>query len=217
MSLTVVSTPIGNYGDITFRAVETLKACDILICEEKKPAEILLKRCGVTPKEMFFLNEHSTPKDLKELVELCRKKNVALISDCGTPGFCDPGADLVSACLKEKIKVDVNPGASSLMSLLALTGERVDEFYFAGFLPSENSARQKKINALSKISTSIIVMDTPYRLTKTLQELSDLFGAKQVVLGVDLTGPDHQVVRGKLKELATQTWPKAPFVLLIKH
>src|SRR5438046_298584 len=105
MSLIVVSTPIGNLGDITLRAIETLKEADVIICEEFKPARVLLKRLGILEKELFQLNEHSRPGDLDELIQLCQSKKVALISDCGTPGFSDPGADLVNACHEKKINV----------------------------------------------------------------------------------------------------------------
>jgi 16S rRNA (cytidine1402-2'-O)-methyltransferase len=216
MSLTVVSVPIGNYGDITLRAKETLESVDCVICEEIKPASILYKRLGIPEKEFFQLNEHSTPKEISELVQLCKSKNVALISDCGTPGFYDPGPELVAGCVKEGISVDVNPGASSLMALLSLSGVRLKSFNFVGFLPAEKSERLKEIQKLKKISVPFILMDTPYRLTATLQDLAqnDLGGCK-AVLGVDLTGPAHRMARGSIKELSAQEWQKLPFVLLV--
>jgi 16S rRNA (cytidine1402-2'-O)-methyltransferase len=216
MSLTVVSTPIGNFQDITLRAIETLKAADVVICEEYKPAKILLKRLEIGEKELFQLNEHSHEKDLPELVELCRTKNVALISDCGTPGFCDPGAKLVELCYREKIHVDVNPGPSSLMALLALSGIELKEFQFVGFLPAEKEARHKKIATLKNLRVPLVIMDTPYRLEATLKELTVDFGASTAVLGVDLTGEKHQLSKGRLSELAKQNWGKNPFVLLIQ-
>jgi 16S rRNA (cytidine1402-2'-O)-methyltransferase len=216
MSLTVVSVPIGNYGDITLRAKETLAAADCVICEEIKPASILYKRLGIPEKEFFQLNEHSTPEEISELIQLCKNKNVALISDCGTPGFCDPGPELVSGCIKEAINVDVNPGASSLMALLSLSGVRLKSFNFIGFLPAEKSERQKEIQKLKKVNIPFIIMDTPYRLTSTLQDFAQNdFGSYKAILGVDLTGPGHRVARGSIKELATQDFQKLPFVLLV--
>lgn len=216
MSLTVVSIPIGNYGDITLRAKETLATVDCVICEEIKPASILYRRLGIPEKEFFKLNEHSTPKEISELVQLCKSKNVALISDCGTPGFCDPGPELVSGCIKEGVTVDVNPGASSLMALLSLSGVRLKSFNFVGFLPAEKSERLKEIQKLKKISVPFIIMDTPYRLSATLQELAQNdFGSCKAVLGVDLTGAGHRVARGSIKDLAGQEFQKLPFVLLV--
>ncbi|MDZ4677533.1 MAG: SAM-dependent methyltransferase [Oligoflexia bacterium] len=215
MSLVVVSTPIGNYEDITLRAIKTLKNADVIICEELKPARILLKRLEIGEKELFQLNEHSQEKDLPELVELCRSKNVALISDCGTPGFCDPGAKLVEACAKNKITIDVNPGASSLMSLFALSGVELNEFHFVGFLPAEKEARHKKIATLKNLRSPFVIMDTPYRLQATLNELAVDFGSRLGVLGLDLTGEKHQVMRARISELASRTLGKTPFVLLV--
>jgi 16S rRNA (cytidine1402-2'-O)-methyltransferase len=215
MSLTVVSTPIGNFQDITLRAIETLKNADAIICEEIKPARVLLKRLGIDEKELFPLNEHSQKADLKELLTLCREKNIALISDCGTPGFCDPGSDLVAACAKEKIIVDTNPGASSLMALISLCGEKLDQFYFVGFPPAEKSERYRYIQGLRKFQVPIVVMDTPYRLKSTLHDFRENFGERRAVLGMDLTGEKNQVARGTINEIASKDWPKAPFVLLI--
>jgi len=216
MSLTVVSVPIGNFGDITLRAKETLEKVDAVICEEIKPASILYKRLEIPEKEFFQLNEHSTPKEILELVELCKNRNIALISDCGTPGFCDPGPELVSGCVKEGIEVNVNPGASSLMALLSLSGIRLKRFTFVGFLPAEKTERQKEIQKLKKLSHPFIIMDTPYRLKSTLQDLNQNdFGQCKAVLGVDLTGNSQRVARGSIKELATQEWQKLPFVLLV--
>src|ERR1700722_20122229 len=111
MSLTVVSTPIGHFEDITLRAIRSLKEAQGIICEEKKPASILLKKLQIPEPPLWQLNEHSRQQDLPELIELCRTQKICLVSDCGTPGFCDPGAKLVDACLKAGIPVDVNPGA----------------------------------------------------------------------------------------------------------
>lgn len=216
MSLVMVSTPIGNFQDITLRALETLKTCDVLICEELKPARILLKRLGIEEKELFQLNEHSRQADLDELVGLCRVKKVALVSDCGTPGFYDPGADLVRTCYERNIQVDGNPGPSSLMALISLSGIKLTEFYFVGFLPAEKILRQKKLGQVSKLKLPLILMDTPYRLGSTLKDIAVFLPHARATLGIDLTGAKNQVVRGKLTDLANKTFPKAPFVVIVE-
>jgi 16S rRNA (cytidine1402-2'-O)-methyltransferase len=217
MSLTVVATPIGNYLDITLRAIETLKSCDAIICEELKPARVLLKRIGIEPssKLLYQLNEHSKTPELPEYLNLCREKNIALISDCGTPGFCDPGSQLVNLCMLEKIKVDVNPGASSLMTLLSIAGTDLNEFYFVGFLPAEKIARNLKISDLKKIRKPLVIMDTPYRLKATLQDFALASPNSQAILGIDLTGENHKVLRGKMTQLSSLELSKAPFVLIL--
>ncbi|MCB0351594.1 MAG: methyltransferase, partial [Bdellovibrionales bacterium] len=139
--LFIVATPIGNYSDITLRALELLKTCDILIGEEHRVASTMLKKLGLEQREIYLLNEHSNKKDIDELVKLCAEKNVALISDCGTPGFSDPGAELIERCRKNNIQVSSAPGASSLMTLLSLSSQRINQFVFVGFLPANNEAR----------------------------------------------------------------------------
>src|SRR5690606_7703502 len=117
MSLNVVATPIGPLDDITLRALQCLKDADLVIGEERKVTLQRLKHWGLLPKPIRLLNEHTEPDEVEELADLCRTQNVALISDCGTPGFCDPGADLVRLCREKKIEIRALPGASSLLSL----------------------------------------------------------------------------------------------------
>ncbi|MCC6278819.1 MAG: methyltransferase [Oligoflexia bacterium] len=215
MSLTVVSTPIGNFEDITIRAKKVLENADLIICEERRPASTLLKKLGINGKELRELNEHSQPQDVRDLLSLCRKSAVALISDCGTPGFSDPGAILVQACYGENIDVHVCPGPSSLMALVAVCGVDLKEFHFAGFLSAESEKRKKQIVALAKTKTPVFLMDTPYRINTVLVDLAKEMPDRTAVLGLDLTGANHQVVRKKLRELGKTEWEKLPFVLLL--
>lgn len=214
MSLTLVATPIGNYGDMTLRGIETLREADLIICEEIKPAQILLKRLKIEGKTLLQLNEHSTKADLIELAKNCSSQKVALISDCGTPGFYDPGAELVEICVKQGIEVDANPGVSSLMNLISLSGIKLKEFYFVGFLPAENSQREAKLKEISKMSVPLVFMDTPYRLNKLIGELKPFFGERFAVLGMDLSSAEQQIHRDKLSNLKTD-YPKSPFVLIL--
>lgn len=216
MSLFVVATPLGNYGDLSLRAIETLKSCDLVIGEEKREVELLLKRAGAFPKPYELLNEHSKPQELEALVKECATKNVALVSDCGTPGFCDPGADLVSLCRKKKIEIKALPGPSSLMALLSVCGHRVDEFHFMGFLPQESQARTQKLNTLKNSKVATILMDTPYRLKKLLTEISESLPKRQIVLGCDLTQENESVYEGTAQQVLTELkTEKSEFVLLI--
>src|SRR5947207_403646 len=118
MSLHLVAVPIGDPGDITQRAIATLAAADIVVGEERKEVSKLLKALGVQGKRMELLNEHSKDSDVTELAGFCRELKVALVTDCGTPGFCDPGARLVAACRSQNTAMTTVPGASSLMCLL---------------------------------------------------------------------------------------------------
>lgn len=214
MPLTIVPTPLGNYADITLRAREILGNCDAVIGEEFRPTSTLLKKIGLEQKEIYELNEHS--RDLKELVELCRKQNVALVSDCGTPNFCDPGHQLVRLLRQEKIEIHAIPGPSSLALLISLSSERIDRFLFDGFLPAEKEARQKAIQALVNEKRAVILLETPYRISKMIAELAAVMPGRKALLGLDMTLPTEKVIETTLKKMSeTMGEIKAEPALLI--
>jgi 16S rRNA (cytidine1402-2'-O)-methyltransferase len=216
MPLQLIATPIGHPEDITLRAIEALKSADFVIGEERAEVSKLLKRLGIEGKKTDLLNEHSDERDLQFLLEQCRSQNVALVTDCGTPGFCDPGARLVRSCRDEGIQIQSLPGASSLMMILSLSGTNLTQFVFVGFLPKEKEARAKALRDLKRESRSFILMDTPYRLTRLLGELAQTFPERQGLLGLDLTLPSERVLEAPLKELAQKIGElKAEFILLV--
>lgn len=214
--LKLVAIPIGNPMDISARGLEALKAAEVIILEERKEGTSFLRAHGITQKDYRQLNEHSTAEDLAELVQLCAEKNVALITDCGTPGFCDPGADLVRECRKKKIQIQSLPGASSLMTLLSLSSKRLNEFYFKGFLPLETEHRATYWKKLANDSQTVILMDTPYRLQKTLQEWKSFAPQKVGLLAMDLTQETELIFEGTAEEILKQSLPnKAEFLILM--
>ncbi|HVK62334.1 MAG TPA: SAM-dependent methyltransferase, partial [Bdellovibrionales bacterium] len=133
MALRLVATSIGDPGDLSQRAVDTLKAAEIVIGEERKEASKLLKSLGLEGKRIELLNEHTPDSEVAELAKLCHEHEIALITDCGTPGFCDPGARLVAACRSVGVSSSPIPGASSLMCLLSVSGRSMNQFLFRGF------------------------------------------------------------------------------------
>lgn len=217
MSLTLIAVPIGNLGDITLRALESLKTADLYIGEERKPMFRLLKELGVpTPKNYELLNEHSEENDIKKLAELCREQKAVLLTDCGTPGFSDPGAELVNACRKMNIAVTSNPGPSSLTCFLSLCGQRITEFEFLGFPPRDAQDRESFFKKLSGKKKPVILMDTPYRLQKTLAECGQWVPQKNLVLGLDLTKDNEAFWVGRASEVAQSCKEnKREFMLLI--
>ena len=216
MPLTLVSTPIGNPEDITLRAIRILKECDGIICEEWKPAKILFKQLGIPEKPLYQLNEHSTNADLTELVELCASQNMALISNCGTPGFCDPGQGLIAELRKRSVTMTTAPGVSSLTTALSLAGFPVDRFRLVGFLSPETGERMRQVKRLVHENEPLVFLDTPYRLNKLLGELAQVMGNVQATLALNLTLPEEKIVSGALKQLASQTWPKSEFILVTR-
>lgn len=216
MSLTLVATPIGNVQDISLRGLEILKNADAIILEERKESTAFLRSHGISGKDYHQLNEHSTKEDLESLVQLCKEKNVALITDCGTPGFADPGADLVRLCRAQKISVVSAPGPSSLMTLLSLTGERVEQFVFRGFLSPETEERNRQWNDLKKERRAIILMDTPYRMQKMIDELVLHIPQRRILVGIDMTQPTEQILEGLPSQVKGQiSVKKAEFMILV--
>jgi len=214
--LYVLATPIGDVNEISLRALELLRQTEIIICESSKEASKLLRAHGISGKQYELLNEHTTPDEIKNLLEICLKNDVVLVSDCGTPGFCDPGAALVKLCRQKKIPVKSVLGASSLMGLLSLSGERLDQFVFRGFLPAENEARKKSLVELQKEKRPIVLMDTPYRLKKTLGDLQEFFPKRRALLTLNLSQSDETILEGTAEKLIHELpFEKAEFMILI--
>jgi 16S rRNA (cytidine1402-2'-O)-methyltransferase len=216
LALQLIATPIGHPGDITLRAIEALKAADVVIGEERKEVSKLLKSLGIEGKQLELLNEHSRQEDVVELLNLCKSKNVALVTDCGTPGFCDPGARLVAACRNEGLTSTPLPGASSLMCLLAVSGRDMREFVFRGFLPADRDERARAIRDLERERRPIVLMDTPYRLGRLLAELASQWPERRALLGCDFTQPSETIIEAPLKALPTLVGNrKAEFILAL--
>lgn len=216
MSLELIATPIGDPGDITLRAIETLRAADIVIGEERRDVSTLLKRLGLEGKRMELLNEHTRDEDLGDLLSLCRESRVALVTDCGTPGFCDPGARLVALCRSSRIPVRPVPGASSLMCLLSVSGSDMREFLFRGFLPAAREERTAALAELARERRPVILMDTPYRMGRLIEELAAHFPSRRVLLGCDFTQPAESIFEARASDLPTLVGDrKAEFILAL--
>ncbi|MHB8906830.1 MAG: 16S rRNA (cytidine(1402)-2'-O)-methyltransferase [Melioribacteraceae bacterium] len=219
--LYIVSTPIGNYEDITLRALNTLKSVDFIICEEFKEARRLLSHFKIE-KELLSLNEHNQKETSHELFEkISSGKSAALISDCGTPLFSDPGYLLVQMCIAAKIDIVPVPGASSILPALVGSGFNLDKFYYAGWLSPKSDLRKTELLKLKNIKELIVLMETPYRLKAILTDISKIFGAScQTVVAFDLTLPSEKFFRGTVSEIlktVSEKNLKGEFVLLINN
>ena len=215
--LYVVATPIGNAGDITTRAIETLAHADVILCEEHRNGSRLLKSLGIA-KPLLELNEHNEAERIQEvLLMLAQGQTLALISDCGTPVFSDPGKKLLKLLYEMNIAVTPLPGASSLMAALSVCPFDLEEFLFIGFLPVKTDQRQKKLSQLKYSNYPLVLMDTPYRLQRLLQEVQQSFGKKQnIFLACDLTMPEERLYLGPVDEILPRIQSrKAEFILII--
>jgi 16S rRNA (cytidine1402-2'-O)-methyltransferase len=216
MALFIVATPIGNSQDISVRALDCLKKAETIILEEFKESTTFLRSQGISGKKYEQLNEHSTPADIQRLAELCASQDIPLITDCGTPGFCDPGADLVRICRKNKIPVKTLPGPSSLMAILSLSSVRLDQFLFRGFISNETEARKKDWQELVREKRAFLIMDTPYRFQKTLQEIKEYIPKRKCLLAINITAEDEIIIEDSAEKIATAQLPnKAEFILLV--
>jgi len=217
--LFIVATPIGNMADITLRALEVLRSVDCVICEEMREGSTLLKKLGVAPKELIALNEHNEQEQAADIVvRLFNKQDLALISDCGTPVFADPGHYLIQQVADVGIPVVPIPGPSSLMAALSLLDFNMTRFVFGGFLPREAELRRRELMRMRGLGMPVVLMDTPYRLGSLLDDVHKTFGkGQQIVLACDLTLPGEKIYRGSVGEVRQQVGPrKAEFILIVK-
>ncbi len=214
--LTLIATPIGRTDEITLRSIELLKNADVVICESTKETSKLLKQLEIKAKRYEVLSEHTTAEEVSELVELCKALNVVLVSDCGTPSFCDPGFQVVALCRQQNISVQSSLGASSLMGLLSLSSERIQQFYFRGFIPAENVAREQEWQILKKTKQPMVLMDTPYRLKKMVDECCLHLGDRKILLALNMSQDSESVLEGLPEQVRKQlALEKAEFMILV--
>lgn len=219
-TLYIVATPIGNYADLTLRALRVLRESDAVICEERRAGSTLLAQFQIE-KPLYEWNEHSGAEDVRAFLEqLQHGKNLALISDHGTPLVQDPGADLVEAAIRERIRVEPIPGASAILAALVASGIPAPRFRFIGRLPQKSAERERALNDLREIRETMILIDAPYRLNALLESLREAFGeSRRAVVACNLTMPDENFVRGTLAEIFehfTNAPFKGEFVIIVK-
>lgn len=216
--LYIVPTPIGNLEDITLRAIRVLGEVDFILAEDTRTSSVLLKHLGIDKplRSHHKFNEHATVAAVAEAIEAGR--NVALISDAGTPGISDPGFLLVRTCIEAGIEVETLPGATACIPALVQSGFPCDRFCFEGFLP-QKKGRQKRLAELSEENRTIIFYESPFRVVKCLEQLSEVFGAERRVAVVrEITKKFEQTVRGTLAEAIAHFKahpPKGEFVIVL--
>ena len=198
--LFVVGTPIGNLEDVTLRAISTLQSVDIILAEDTRNSKKLLDAHKIETK-MISYHEHSNDNEIKKIIDLLLEgKDLALISDAGTPTISDPGYGLIRDCIKHDIVIVPIPGVSAITAAMSVSGLPSDSFTFFGFLP-QKKGRLKKIELLKNIENTVILFESPYRLEKTLNQLLEHLGNRSVVVGRELTKLYEEVIRGNLTDV----------------
>lgn len=200
-TLFLVPTPIGNLKDITFRAVEVLKESDLILAEDTRTSGVLLKHYEIsTPMRAYHMhNEHQMTEEIIQLLKT--GKNLAMITDAGSPGISDPGFLLVRYCVENQIQVIALPGATAFVPALTVSGLTTNEFLFIGFLPVKKG-RQTKLNELKEERRTMVFYESPHKIGKTLKDLSENFGAdRKVSLSREISKMFEETLRGSLSEL----------------
>lgn len=202
-ALYLVATPIGNLGDITLRALETLGGADVLACEDTRVTRVLLDRYGIANKPYAYHEHNADEMGPRLLAALEEGKSVALVSDAGTPLVSDPGYRLGQLAIEAGHRVVPIPGASAPLAALVASGLPNDAFLFAGFLPVKDKARRDRLTELSKIPATLIFFESPHRIAATLSAAADVLGpARAACVGRELTKAFEEVSRASLGELA---------------
>lgn len=216
-TLFVVSTPIGNLQDITFRAIDTLKDADFIACEDTRVTSILLNRYEIK-KEMVSINAANETSKISYLLKrILKGEKCALVSDAGTPGISDPGVRLISACIKAGVNVVPIPGVTAAITALSISGLPTDSFVFEGFLP-QKKGRQKKLKELAAETRTIIIYESTYRIEKLINELVEYMPKRLVVICRELTKKFEEIRRGIptiLKNEIKNSSIKGEFVVII--
>ena len=200
--LYVVATPIGNLGDITLRALELLAGADVIACEDTRVTRKLTERYGIATPLTPYHEHNAAEARPKLLARLADGQAVALVSDAGTPLISDPGYKLVCAACEAGHAVTAIPGPSSVLAALSVAGLPTDRFFFEGFLPTKQAARQKRAAALASIPATLVLFESGSRLPATLTDLSTAFGARNAAICRELTKLHEEVRRGDLETLA---------------
>jgi len=203
-SLYIVATPIGNLGDITFRSVEILRKVHLIAAEDTRRTRILLNHYQIDASLSSY-NSYNKNKKGKEFIELLSAgKDVALVSDAGTPGISDPLFHLVQSAIEEGITICPIPGPSAVLAALTVSGLPIDRFIFEGFLPRKKR-RRSRMEDLARSQRTVVIYESPNRVEKTLVELLEVFGSRPAVIARELTKIYEEVVRGSLEELISTT------------
>jgi 16S rRNA (cytidine1402-2'-O)-methyltransferase len=220
-NLYIVATPIGNLEDISLRALRILKEVDLILCEDTRVTKKLLDRYQIK-KPLLSYHHHSKIQKLDYIISLLKEgKDLALVSDAGTPGISDPGNKLVNEVVKwlsDRVEIIPIPGPSALTCTASISGFSMDRFLFLGFLPKKRK-RKKFLKEIMELKYPVIFYESPYRILKTLKELKETNEELEAVVAKELTKKFEKVYRGKIGEVEEKIrndGPRGEFVIIIK-
>ncbi|MDD2703232.1 MAG: 16S rRNA (cytidine(1402)-2'-O)-methyltransferase [Candidatus Omnitrophica bacterium] len=199
--LYIVSTPIGNLRDVTRRAVDVLRSVHLIACEDTRHTGILLKEYGITTPTTSYFQHNRFAKGEYLLGILKEGRDVALVSDAGTPGILDPGYALINLALKNDIPVTAVPGPAAFVDALVLSGKPAHRFVFEGFLPQKPGSRKNRLQELARLEYTVVLYESPHRILDTLKDMRDVFGDTEIVCCRELTKKFEEIRRGTAQDL----------------
>ena len=215
--LYLVATPIGNLEDITLRAINVLKNVDLIAAEDTRHTLKLLNHLEIS-KPMISCHRHNENEKSNKIIEKLKEgKNIAIVSDAGTPGISDPGEEVVKEAIKENIQIIPIPGACAAINAVIVSGIDTKEFYFLGFLPLNKKLRKEKLNEIKNINKTIILYEAPHKILNTINDLENILENRQVVFAREITKIHEEFIRGTIKEIKEKIEnPKGEFVIIIE-
>jgi 16S rRNA (cytidine1402-2'-O)-methyltransferase len=217
--LYVVSTPIGNLEDITYRAVRILKEADWIACEDTRTTRRLLDHYAIETRTISYHEHNETERAAELIARIEQGESGALVSDAGTPLLSDPGYRLVHAAAQAGVRIEPLPGASALLAALVVSGLPTDQFHFGGFLPPKQGQRQRLLESLADEAATLIFYEAPHRILESLEDIGAVLGTRDIVAARELTKMYEEVLRGTASEiaaaLATRDSIRGEFVILI--
>lgn len=215
--LYLIATPIGNLDDITIRAINILKEVDIVAAEDTRHTLKLLNHLNIKKPLISYYKETERIKSEILINKLLDGKNIALVSDAGTPAISDPGEEIVKEAIKNNIEIVPIPGACALINALICSGFSTKEFVFIGFLPVNNKEKKSKLEEIKNENKTLVFYEAPHKLRNTLENIMGIFGNRKIVLARELTKIHEEFIRGELKEILEQIDnPKGEFVILVE-
>jgi len=216
--LYIVATPIGNLKDFTLRGIEILKSVDLIACEDTRHTKILLRHYEIkTPTTSFF--QHNRFIKGEYLLGLLKAgKNIALVSDAGTPGILDPGYNLINLAIKNNLEMTFIPGAAAFVNALVLSGKPAHEFYFGGFLANRSGARKNQLEKLKQLKCTLVFYESCHRILASLEDIGLVFGDQEITVARELTKKFEEILRASpkiIQEKLSANKPRGEFVIVI--
>ena len=214
--LYIVATPIGNLDDITYRAVKVLSDVDLIAAEDTRHTLKLLNHLEISKPLISYYKETEKVKSKIIIEKLKEGKNVAVVSDAGTPGISDPGCEVIKEAIKEGIKVVPIPGACAAINSLICSGMDTKQFFFIGFLSTKNKEKRDKLEEVKNIQGTLIFYEAPHKIMDTLKMMLEVLGDRQISIGRELTKIHEEFIRGSISDVLEKLEPRGEMVVIVE-